>query len=236
MMIIVINNKANVYPSITPYLSQISFSLLSCQITQTFAFSFAFHTKLYFSWELLPIFWKLWNVAWIQTCCCWVPQWVWLEVHILTYERMLKSNFLSCQFVYVSCLNLSQHPAGTSVTPVTVWITSTTSHSNRQALMQILPGTLHAIRYTLETAESAVSSESMYIFVKKLFHTRWTLESFLGREPKGRVSTQLRQEQNSIVRVFPSLQEAGGNTPLSADTTHFYSQHKTDCKKDQVLL
>lgn len=45
----------------------------------------------------------------------------------------------------------------------------------------------------------------MYIFVKELrgFHTRWTLESFLGREPEGRVSAPLRQEQNSIVRAFP---------------------------------
>lgn len=150
------------------------------------------------------------------------------------YERMLKSNFLSCQFVYVSCLNLSQQPAGTSVTPVTVWITSTTSHSNHQALMQILAGTLHAIWYTLETAECAVSSENEYIFVKELqvFHTRWTLESFLGREPEGRVSTRLRREQNSIVSVFPSLQEAGGNAPLSADTTHFNTRliaKKTKC-------
>lgn len=101
-----------------------------------------------------------------------------------------------------------------------------------------LPSTLHAIRYTLETAEYAASSESLYIFVKALqvFHTRWTLESFLGTVPEGRVSTWLRQELNSIVRVFPSLQEAGGNTPLSADTTHFHSQDNADCKKDQVLL
>lgn len=94
------------------------------------------------------------------------------------------------------------------------------------------------MRYTLETAQSAVSFHSMYIFVKELqgFHTRSTLESFLGSEPEGRVSTQLWQEQNLIVRVFPSLQEAGGNTPLSADTTHSNSQHKTDCKKDRALL
>lgn len=65
---------------------------------------------------------------------------------------MLKSNFLWCQSVYVSCLNLSQHPAGTGVTPVTVWITSTTSHSKRQAVMQNPPG--HSARNLIHLGDS----------------------------------------------------------------------------------